>query len=153
DRDFVGGGSARRSLHPRGNRSNQGTGDRTASRLEPGRVPSPAVAKIAASAGGYDPWAVGARVTPNGSSADASRGPAAGRRESPRDQPSAVRLLLRRGQGAEHGEHRVQVGQAGAEAVDELGEGEVAVDEVLVVLGDVIGQVAEEGGVDLFETA
>ena len=37
------------------------------------------------------------------------------------------------------------------EAIDEVGEGELAVDQVLVVLADVLGQVAHQGGVDLFE--
>ena len=66
---------------------------------------------------------------------------------------SGFRLPGGGGQGAEDGEHRVEVGQAGAEAVDEVGQGEVAVDQVLVVLGDVVDQLAHQGGVDLFELA
>jgi hypothetical protein len=57
------------------------------------------------------------------------------------------------GQGAEDGEHRVEVGQPGAEFVDEVGQGEVALDQVLVVLGDVVDQLAHQGGVDLLELA
>ena len=66
---------------------------------------------------------------------------------------SAFRLAGGGGQGAEDGEHRVEVRQSRAEAVDEVGQGEVAVDQVLVVLGDVVDQLAHQGGVDLFELA
>src|SRR5437764_660717 len=56
--------------------------------------------------------------------------PVAGTRPALR---SALRLLDGRGQGAEDGEHGVEVGQAGAEAVDEVGQREFAVEQVLVV--------------------
>ena len=57
----------------------------------------------------------------------------------------------RRGQGAEDGEHRVEVGQPGAEPVDEVGQGELALDQVLVVLVDVVRQLADQRRVDLLE--
>ena len=41
----------------------------------------------------------------------------------------------------------------GAEAVDEVGESELAVDQVLVVVGDMVDQFAHQGGVDLLELA
>src|SRR5438045_121274 len=65
--------------------------------------------------------------------------------------PSALGLLDGRGQGAEDREHGVEVGQAGAETIDEVGQGELAVEQVLVVLADVVGQLAHQRGVDLFE--
>ncbi len=68
-------------------------------------------------------------------------------------EASGFRLLDRGGERPEDGEHRVEVSESRAEAVDEVGEGEFAVDEVLVVLGNVVGQLAHEGGVDLLKVS
>ena len=60
---------------------------------------------------------------------------------------------LRRGERAEDRQHRVKMGKTGAEPIDEVGQRELAVHEVLVVLGHVVRQLTHQGRVDLFEEA
>ena len=65
------------------------------------------------------------------------------------DPLSAFGLVLGRGEGSEDGEHRIEVGQARTEAIDEIAEGEVAFQQVVMVVFHVVGQVAHQGGMHL----
>ena len=65
----------------------------------------------------------------------------------------ALGLAIRGGERAENGQHRVQVGETGAETVDEVAEGEVSFEQVFVVVVDVVSQLAHERGVHLLELA
>src|SRR5262249_7005038 len=68
------------------------------------------------------------------------------------DEPySALGLVLRRRQRAKHGEHRVQVRQTRSEAIHEITEREVALQQIIVVILDVIGEVAHQCGMHLLE--
>ena len=62
-------------------------------------------------------------------------------------------LVLGGGQGPEDGEHGIEVSQPGPESIDEVAEGEVAFQQIIVIILDVIGQVAHQGGMDLLEPA
>ena len=73
-----------------------------------------------------------------------------------RDSPvsySALGFPLGGGQRPEYGQHRIQMGESGTEAVNEIAQREVAFEEIFVILLDVIGQLAHERCVDLLEPA
>lgn len=66
---------------------------------------------------------------------------------------SAFGFPLGGSQRPEYGQHRIQMGESGTEAVDKIAQREVAFKEIFVIILDVIGQLAHERRVDLLEPA
>ena len=60
------------------------------------------------------------------------------------ESDSALGFPLGGGKRPEYGQHRIQMGESGTEAVDKIAQREVAFEEIFVIILDVIGQLAHE---------
>jgi hypothetical protein len=62
----------------------------------------------------------------------------------------AFGLNLRGGEWAKDGKHRIEVGQPGAKAVDEIAQREISLEEIFMVVIHIRGQLAHQRRVHLF---
>ena len=60
-------------------------------------------------------------------------------------------LPLSGGEWAKNRQHGVEVGQTGAETIDEIAEGKIPFEQILVIVLDVVGHISHERGMNLFE--